>query len=117
MLDQKPNTPAQQLWVVHMIGYDYDLVHRKGTTNATVNALSRCPHHLCRGRDQRDWVKWLPQAEWWFNTTYHIATHVTPYEIVYGQPLPTHFPYLAGDSNVAAVDKSLKAGEATIKMF
>lgn len=27
---------------------------------------------------------WLPLAECWFNTTYHSATHLTPYEAVYG---------------------------------
>ncbi|KAA3483862.1 Transposon Ty3-G Gag-Pol polyprotein [Gossypium australe] len=79
--------------------------------------LVKMPTSFMPGERPRDWVKWLPLAEWWFKTTYHIATHVTPYEIVYGQPLPTHYPYLTGDSNVAAVDKSLKAREATIKMF
>ncbi|CAM8943168.1 unnamed protein product [Rhodiola kirilowii] len=35
------------------------------------------------------WSKWLPLAEWWYNTTFHSATQLTPYEVVYGQA-PQH---------------------------
>ena len=65
----------------------------------------------------KDWSKWLPLAEWWYNTTYHSSIHSTPYAIVYGQPAPTHLPYLAGDSKVEAVDRSLQAREAAVKML
>lgn len=30
------------------------------------------------------WVQWLPLVEWWYNTNYHEATKMTPYEAVYG---------------------------------
>lgn len=40
------------------------------------------------------WSRWLPLAEYWYNTSYHSATHTTPYEIVFGQPPPIHLPYL-----------------------
>ena len=65
----------------------------------------------------KDWSKWIPFAEWWYNTTYHSATHTTPYEVVYGQPPPVHLPYLPGDSKVDTVDRSLQAREATIKLL
>jgi hypothetical protein len=29
---------------------------------------------------QHQWVQWLPLAEWWYNTSYHIATRMTPFE-------------------------------------
>jgi hypothetical protein len=29
--------------------------------------------------------QWLPLDEWWYNTYYHTTTHVTPFEVVYGQ--------------------------------
>lgn len=41
---------------------------------------------------------WLSLAQWWYNTTYHTATHMTPYEVVYNQPAPVCFPYLPGAS-------------------
>ncbi|GMJ10271.1 hypothetical protein HRI_004696300 [Hibiscus trionum] len=36
-------TPAQQKWVVKMLGYDYEVVYRKGNTNIVADALSRKP--------------------------------------------------------------------------
>ena len=29
-------------------------------------------------------VKWLPLAEWWYNTSFHIATKITPFMELYG---------------------------------
>lgn len=64
-----------------------------------------------------DWFKWLPLAEYWYNTSYHSATRFTSFEIVYGQPPPLHLPYLAGESKVDVVDRSLMAREETIHML
>lgn len=69
------------------------------------------------GERPRDWAKWIPLAEWWYNTIYHSATNTTPYEIVYGQPPPLHMPYPPGDSKVGAVDRSLQAREAAIQLL
>ena len=65
----------------------------------------------------REWSKWIPLAEWWYNTSYHIAINTTPYEVVYGQAAPTHLSYVAGESKVGAVDRSLRAREAAIKLL
>ena len=34
--------------------------------------------------EQHLWEKWLPLNEWWYNTSYHTASQMTPYEAVYG---------------------------------
>ena len=65
----------------------------------------------------KDWSNWLPLAEWWYYTNHHISTHSTLYAIVYGQPAPTHLPYLAGASKVEVVDRTLQAREAAFKML
>ena len=57
------------------------------------------------------WSKWLPLAEFWYNTNYHTSINSTPYEVVYGQPPPVHLPYLAGESKVQVVAKSLEERE------
>ena len=41
LLDQKTNTYAQQIWVIKMMGYDYEVIFEKGITNAFVDALSK----------------------------------------------------------------------------
>ena len=48
---------------------------------------------------------------------WHSAIGITPYEVVYGQPPSVHVPYVAGDSSVEAVDRSLKAREECIEML
>jgi hypothetical protein len=60
------------------------------------------------------WARWLPLAEWWYNTNYHSATKMTPYEIVYGFPPPIHIPYFPRDSAVASVDEYLSTKEEVI---
>ena len=69
------------------------------------------------GERPKDWIKWFPLAEWWYNTNYHTAIKTTPYQVVYGQPPPVHLPYIPGDSMVEAVDRSLQMREAAIKLL
>jgi hypothetical protein len=45
--------------------------------------------------------------EWWYNTSYHTATRMTPFEEVYGQKPPSVLSYLPGTSKVQAVDQTL----------
>lgn len=56
----------------------------------------------------KDWHTWLPLAKWWYKTHFHLAIQLTTYEVVYGQSLPLHLPYLPGDSNVEVVNRSLQ---------
>lgn len=35
------------------------------------------------------WRKWLPMAEFWYNTSFHTSMGITPYEALYGvKPIP-----------------------------
>ena len=42
--------------------------------------------HSC----SKQWAKWLPLAEYWYNTSHHSALQLTPFEVLYGHP-PGHF--------------------------
>ena len=57
-------------------------------TNRSLETYLRC----MVGERPRDWVKWIPLAEWWYNTSFHSAIQTTPYEAVYRQPAPVHLP-------------------------
>jgi hypothetical protein len=35
------------------------------------------------------WFKWLPLAEWWYNTSFHTATKMTPFMEFYGYRPPS----------------------------
>lgn len=49
---------------------------------------------------KHQWFQWFLLVEWWYNTTYHDATKMTPYEAVYGKPPPYITTYLLGTSKV-----------------
>jgi len=40
----------------------------------------------------KEWSKWLALAIWWYNTSYHSASQLTPYEIVYNHHLLCTYP-------------------------
>jgi hypothetical protein len=64
---------------------------------------------------KNQWAQWLPLAEWWYNTSYHIATCMTPFEVVYGQKPPSVLSYLLGALKVQAVDLTLTSREDIIR--
>lgn len=63
------------------------------------------------------WSKWLSLAEWWYNTTFHISTGLTPYEALYGQTPPNLKHYAPGGTTIAAAEKLLQDREATLKLL
>jgi hypothetical protein len=58
---------------------------------------------------KNQWAQWLPLDEWWYNTSYHTTTLMTPFEVVYGQNPPSVLSYLPGASKVQVVDLTLTA--------
>ncbi|GJV86953.1 reverse transcriptase [Tanacetum coccineum] len=57
---------------------------------------SRCPEGYLRcmtGEHPKDWFKWIPLAELWYNSNYHSAIDTTPFEALYGQSPPVHVPF------------------------
>jgi len=59
------------------------------------------------GDRPRQWVRWLPSAEFIYNTAFQTALKDTPFKIVYGRDPPTIRSYEPGDTRVAAVAKSM----------
>jgi hypothetical protein len=83
-------------------------------SNGQTEVVNRCLEYYLRcmsGGSPHQWSKWVPLAEWWYNTNYHTATKSTPYEILYGFPPPLHIPYFPKDSTVEAVDQLLTQRE------
>jgi hypothetical protein len=63
----------------------------------------------CHTGDQlRQWLQWLPWAEYVFNTAYQSLLRDTPFHVVYGRDPPSIRSYVPGDTRVAAVAKSLE---------
>ncbi|GJX05179.1 retrotransposable element Tf2 [Tanacetum coccineum] len=89
-------------------------------TDGQTEVVNKCleGYLRCMTREKpKDWVKWLPLTEYWYNTNFHTSINTTPYEVVFGQLPPLHIPYVAKDNNVEAVDTTLQARDQTIQLL
>lgn len=58
----------------------FSLAYRSQTNDQT-ERLNQCLEMFvwCMAHQQsQSWNKWLPLAEWWYNTTYHLSLEMTP---------------------------------------
>jgi len=78
--------------------------------NKMVEQYLRC----FSGDKPKGWVKWLPLAEWWYNTNIHASTKLSPFESVYGYPAPKLIPYTAGTTQIQEVENTLKTRDEII---
>jgi hypothetical protein len=63
------------------------------------------------GDRPRQWLRWLPWAEYLFNTAYQTLLRDTPFRVVYGCDPPSIRSYEPGETRVAAVAKSMEERE------
>jgi hypothetical protein len=71
--------------------------------NKIITVYLRC---LVADRPQ-SWLQWLPWAEFCFNTSYQMALHATPFEVVYDQAPPPLLPFQASSMSVVALEQQL----------
>ena len=64
------------------------------------------------GDRPRQWLRWLPWAEYVFNTAYQSSLKDTPFRVVYGRDPPSIRSYEPGETRVAAVAKTMEERDA-----
>lgn len=64
------------------------------------------------GDRPRQWLRWLPWAEYVYNTAYQTSLRETPFRVVYGRDPPTLRSYEPGETRVAAVARDMEEREA-----
>lgn len=69
------------------------------------------------GERPTEWIKDLPWAEWWYNTNYHSAIQMSPFQAVYGYKPPRVDLYLPGSTAVHEVDCQLKDRDALLALL
>ena len=65
----------------------------------------------------KEWTRWIPWAQFCYNSSIHSATKKTPFEVVYGRKPPTLLSYVAGTAKTEAVDKELQTRDEVLKEF
>jgi transposase InsO family protein len=66
---------------------------------------------------QAQWFKWLPLAEWWYNTSFHTATKMTPFMALYGYHPPSITSSLKEKSKVQAVEDHIKNQQQVLQIL
>ncbi|XP_035541674.1 uncharacterized protein LOC118344675 [Juglans regia] len=89
-------------------------------SDGQTEAVNKCVEaYLCcyASSKPKVWVHWLPMAEWWYNTTYHTTTKMTPYQAVYGHPPPTLLSYILGTVTNDAANQFLNNRDQVINVL
>jgi hypothetical protein len=60
------------------------------------------------GDRPRQWLRWLPWAEYTYNTAYQSSLRETPFRVVYGRDPPTIHSYEPGEARVAVVAQEME---------
>jgi hypothetical protein len=106
-----------------------ELFHLQGTklklssgyhpqTDGLTEVVNRCLETYLRcfvSTQPKQWVQWLSWAEYWYNTSYHTATKMTPFEAVFGRPPPNMVGYDADTTTVAQVDDALTSRDSILR--
>jgi len=61
--------------------------------NQCLETYLRCMVHSCPGK----WAQWISLAEFWYNSTFHSAHGLTPFQALYGHQ-PRHFGITLNDA-------------------
>jgi len=89
-------------------------------TDRQTEVINRCIEQYLRCftyQQPRKWYSFLPWAEFWYNTTYHASTGMTPFQALYGRPPPTIPQYHEGFCPVHEVDKNLASRDALLQQL
>jgi hypothetical protein len=66
---------------------------------------------------QTQWFKWLPLVEWWYNTSFHTATKMTPFMALYGYHPPSITSSLKEKSKVQAVEDHIENQQQILQIL
>jgi hypothetical protein len=73
--------------------------------------------HFFVSDKQTQWFKWLPLAKWWYNTSFHNATKMTPFMALYGYHPPSITYSLKEKSKVQAVEYHIEHQQQVLKIL
>jgi len=63
------------------------------------------------------WAKCLPLAEWWYNTSFHIAVKMAPFMALYGYHPPSITSSLRENSKVQVVEDHIEHQQQVLRFL
>lgn len=89
-------------------------------TDGQTEVVNRCleSYLCCFACDEpNQWSKYLYLAEFWYNTSFHSAIEMTPFQALYGREPPSIPHYTLGSSQVASIDSTLEEHHRVISLL
>ncbi|XP_038687346.1 uncharacterized protein LOC119996729 [Tripterygium wilfordii] len=89
-------------------------------TDGQTEVLNRCLEMYLRCFVQDNpahWLKFLPWAEYSYNTAYHTASGMTPFQALYGRLPPLIQKYFPGSTTCDAVDHELITRDELLRLL
>ena len=89
-------------------------------TSGQFEVVNRCVEQYLRcfvHQQPRKWYSLLPWEEFWYNTTYHASTEMTPFQALYGRPPPMISHNQLGLSPVNEIDHKLGSRNDLLKQL
>lgn len=86
-------------------------------TDGQTERINQCLEGYLRSMvfdKQKEWVRYLSLAEWWYNTTFHRSTKMTPFEALYGYQPPQLGLGSAPKSRVESVNAFMQDRQKTL---
>jgi hypothetical protein len=73
--------------------------------------------HLFAYDKQTQWFKWLPLAEWWYNSSFHTATKMIPFMALYEYHLPSITSSLKEKSKIQVVEDHIEDQQQVLQIL
>ncbi|WVZ18389.1 hypothetical protein V8G54_005711 [Vigna mungo] len=86
-------------------------------TDGQSEALNKCIEMYLRSftyENPKMWYKLLPWAEFWYNSSFHHSTGMTPFKAVYGRDPPQLIKYTVSNKDPPSVQEKLIERDATL---
>ncbi|KAM0002561.1 putative nucleotidyltransferase, Ribonuclease H [Helianthus debilis subsp. tardiflorus] len=80
-------------------------------SDGQTEVVNRCLQNYLRSFASDEphlWSRFLYLAEYWYNTSHHSSINMSPFQALYGRPVPDSLQYVPGSSDMPSIDSSLK---------
>ena len=78
-----------------------------GKTEVVNKCLETYLHSFITDK-QNKWLQWLNLVEWWYNSTYHTSTKMTPFQALYSYEPPRWKEIIQGSTKVPTIKDQLE---------